>query len=229
MLSRRSGSPRSDRPPSRWAAPSRSTRPGSPRRLAAVNDGFEQIEEGADQLRDGPREGLDKLRAARWLLERTGVPVPGPGEPADPNAERGQGDPRGARATGSPRAGTFLLERQPRLGLPRAGRSRPRPPPAATPAPEKPDPTVEQLARAVDGAAQIADGIRRASEEIAAILDDPVGRRSLDRLLITPETVRDHPELRESFDTYITPDGKAARFDVTQAGGCSRPRRWTRW
>ncbi len=52
--------------------------------------------------------------------------------------------------------------------------------------------------------------------EISTILDDPVGRRSLDRLLITPDTVRDHPELGESFDTYISTDGKAARFDLTQ-------------
>ena len=35
--------------------------------------------------------------------------------------------------------------------------------------------------------------------------------------MITPETVRDHPELRRSFDAYITPDGHRSRIDLTQA------------
>ena len=52
---------------------------------------------------------------------------------------------------------------------------------------------------------------------MSTILDDPVGRQALDRLLITPETVREHPELRQSFAAIITPDGRRARFDLTQA------------
>ena len=81
---------------------------------------------------------------------------------------------------------------------------------------EQQDATVEQIARAVDGSSRIAEGIRRASAEISEILADPVGRRSLDRLMVNDKTIHDYPELRESLDTYITPDGRAARFDLTQ-------------
>ncbi len=184
-------------------------------RLAAVNAGFDQIEAGADQLRDGLEEGLAKLRAARWLIDRTG-----PATPQARRAGRPELRPRPRRtarpsrtASGGPARSSSAA-----TGLRRPG-GEPAEKPTAPPSPaaEKPDPMVEQLARAAEGASQIADGIRRASKEISTILADPVGRGSLDRLLITPETLRDHPELRESFDTYITPDGKAARFDLTQS------------
>jgi RND superfamily putative drug exporter len=195
-----------------------STRPLDParlsNRLSAVNDGFRQIESGADQLRRGLEDGLAKLKAARWLLDRSGLQVPRAGEPADPNSEEARAN-REALSNGFKRAGSFLLGGDRLAALRRADPPRPAPAPAV-PNVEKPDETVEQLARAASGASQIAQGIGRASHEISSILADPVGRRSLDRLLITPETVRDHPELRESFDTYITPDGKTARFDVTQ-------------
>jgi putative drug exporter of the RND superfamily len=180
-------------------------------RLAALNHGFEQIEAGADQLRAGLEEGLKKLRAARWLIERTGIPVPRPEAPAPEEAKAS----REALAGGFRQAGSFLLNPN-KLSTLAGNLARPAPKAPDPPAPEKPDPTTEQLAKAVGGAGQIADGIRRASREIKVILDDPVGRRALDRLLVTPETVAEHPELRDSFDTYITPDGKAARFDVTQ-------------
>ena len=35
--------------------------------------------------------------------------------------------------------------------------------------------------------------------------------------MITAETVRDYPELRQSFAAYITTDGRRSRIDVTQA------------
>ncbi len=160
----------------KWLAEVRSaTRPlGSPApfdparisaRLAAVNAGFGEIQAGADQLHDGLDQGLTRLRAARWIMNKTGLKLPIPGGPV---------------------------------------------------APDRPDPTIDQLARAVDGSGRLADGVRRASAEVSSILADPVGRRALDRLLITPETVRDHPELRESFAMYITPDGRSARLDVIQ-------------
>jgi putative drug exporter of the RND superfamily len=76
---------------------------------------------------------------------------------------------------------------------------------------------LRELTRAADGAGQIADGARRARHEISSILADPVGRRALDRLLITRETVRDNPELLESFAAYIAPDGRLARIDAVQA------------
>ena len=49
------------------------------------------------------------------------------------------------------------------------------------------------------------------------MLADPVGREALNRLMITPETVRDHPELRLSFGAYIATDGRLSRIDLTQA------------
>jgi RND superfamily putative drug exporter len=178
-------------------------------RLEAVNRGFNQIEAGADQLRDGLEDGLTKLRAARWLLNKSGLQLPQAGEPAGPNSEEAKAN-RQALANGFEKAGQLLF----------GGSKAPDPQPEARPKPppvlEKPDATVEQLTRAAAGASQIADGIRRASKEISTILNDPVGRRSLDRLLINAETIRDHPELVESLDTYITPDGKTARFDLTQ-------------
>ena len=82
---------------------------------------------------------------------------------------------------------------------------------------EKPQETLlRELNRAASGAAQIADGALRANREVTAILNDPVGRRALDRLLIDERTVHDYPELRRSFAAYITPDGRRARIDVTQ-------------
>jgi RND superfamily putative drug exporter len=72
-----------------------------------------------------------------------------------------------------------------------------------------------ELTRAADGAGQIAQGADRAHREVAGILEDPVGRRALDHLLITPQTVRENPELLQSFAVYITPDGHRARIDVT--------------
>ena len=97
-------------------------------------------------------------------------------------------------------------------------------PPKPTPVPsakqnvEKPQETLlRELTRAADGAAQIADGASRANREVTAILNDPVGRRALDRLLIDERTVHDNPELLRSFAAYITPDGRRARIDLTQA------------
>ncbi len=82
---------------------------------------------------------------------------------------------------------------------------------------EKPQETLlRELNRAASGAAQIADGALRANREVTAILNDPVGRRALDRLLIDERTVHEYPELRRSFAAYITPDGRRARIDLTQ-------------
>ena len=84
--------------------------------------------------------------------------------------------------------------------------------------PEKPQEVLlRELTRAADGAAQIADGAGRAHREVTSILNDPVGRRALDHLLINDQTVHDNPELKRSFAAYITPDGHRARIDLTQA------------
>jgi RND superfamily putative drug exporter len=93
-----------------------------------------------------------------------------------------------------------------------------KPPAAAKQSVEKPQEVLlRELTRAADGAAQIAGGASRANREVTAILNDPVGRRALDRLLINDETVHDNPELLRSFAAYITPDGRRARIDLTQA------------
>ena len=84
--------------------------------------------------------------------------------------------------------------------------------------PERPQEVLlRELTRAADGAAQIANGAGRAHREVSSILNDPVGRRALDHLLINDQTVHDNPELKRSFAAYITPDGHRARIDLTQA------------
>ena len=85
-----------------------------------------------------------------------------------------------------------------------------------SPAPKPQETLLRELLRAADGAAQIADGALRANQEVTAILNDPVGRRALDRLLVDDRTVHDYPELLRSFAAYITPDGRRARIDLTQ-------------
>ncbi len=172
-------------------------------RLAAVDDGLKQIGDGASRLRDGLEDGLTKLQSARWLEGRTGLQVPRPGEPSGADSAEAKAN-REALANGFRKAGSFLLG------------GRVAPPAPQPPAPEKPDPTLAQIGEAANGAAQVAGGVRRASAEVSAILADPVGRRALDRLLITPETLRDHPELQRSFDAYLSDDGKLARIDLSQ-------------
>lgn len=113
------------------------------------------------------------------------------------------------------------VARQVERGLKRAlsgftGTLSPAPAPAEEPKGEDPrDAMVRELSRAAEGAGQIGDGARRARHEVSSILADPVGRRALDRLLITPETVRDNPELTRSFEAYLSADGKLARIDLT--------------
>ena len=205
-----------------------STKPLDParlsNRLAAVNDGFTKIEVGADQLRNGLAQGLDKLKAARWLQDATGLRfggIPGGGPASATTTPKPNGE---ALKTDLVQAGSLVANPLAFLAGRVAGSSQPHPnadpapvPPAAPALPKmRPDPMVAQLGEAVSGAGQIADGVRRASAELTTILNDPVGRRSLDHLLITPETVQDHPDLKRSFDTYITTDGKAARLDLIQ-------------
>ena len=177
-------------------------------RLEAVNAGFAQIEAGAGQLRDRLDEGLAKIQAAKWLGEKTGLRLfnQGPPPPADvAKAARDAVASRLMQATSS------LLNPNPLAQILPGEKPKDEPDKPSTP-----DVVTDQLAKAVAGAGQISDGIHLASHEIRAILEDPVGRRALDRLLITPETIRDHPELKQSFDAYITPDGHYARIDIVQ-------------
>ena len=177
-----------------------STAPLGPARISerfrAVNAGHARMESGSRQLEKGLNEGAAKLRAAMWLEEQTGIPM-----------------------TGSPAATGAALASNLRYawGGPRAE-------PATSPKPEgvvRPDDPrnvlLQDLTRAAQGAGQIAVGAAQARHEVSSILENPVGRRALDRLMITPETVRDYPELRRGLDAYITPDGHRSRIDVTQA------------
>ena len=155
------------------------------------------MESGSRQLQKGLNEGAAKLRAALWLEERTGIPLTG---------SSGH-NPRGARV--EPEAG---------VGCP-AGRTWARRPDRRAWRGRTTRATCcsHELTRAADGAGRIAAGAAQARHEVSSILENPVGRRALNRLMITPETVRDHPELRRSFDAYITPDGHRSRIDLTQA------------
>jgi RND superfamily putative drug exporter len=181
-------------------------------RLAAVNEGFTRMAEGSKQLRQGLIEGAAKLQTALQLKRFTGIDLTATPE------ETGQ-----SLARSLAQASTALLGS-------RGGQKTTAPPNEVDTPPEstarQPDPQdkptdprevlVRELSRAAEGATQIGDGAVRAQKEVTAILNDPVGRRALDRLLITPDTVREHPELRQSFAAYISPDGHYARIDLVQ-------------
>jgi putative drug exporter of the RND superfamily len=164
-------------------------------RLRMVNAGHARMESGSRQLEKGLNEGAAKLRAAIWLEDRTGIPMT-----------------RSIEATRKALASNL-----------RQARDGPRAKPGTSPSPERMarlnDPRsllLDKLTLAADGAGQIAAGAALARHEVSSILENPVGRQALDRLMITPEMVQDHPELRRSFDAYITPDGHRSRIDLTQ-------------
>ena len=164
-------------------------------RLRMVNAGHAQLESGSSQLAKGLNEGAAKLRAAIWLEDRTGIPITGSFE-----AMREVLASNLRQARGGPRAKTGTSPSPERMARPNDPRSL----------------LLRRLTLAADGAGQIAVGAALARHEVSSILENPVGRQALDRLMITPETVRDHPELRRSFDAYITPDGHRSRIDLTQ-------------
>jgi RND superfamily putative drug exporter len=164
-------------------------------RLRMVNAGHARMESGSRQLEKGLNEGAAKLRAAIWLEDRTGIPITGSieatREALASNLRQARGGPRAKPAT-SPNPERMARANDPRSLL------------------------LDKLTLAADGAGQIAEGAALARHEVSSMLDNPVGRQALDRLMITSETVRDHPELRRSFDAYITPDGHRSRIDLTQ-------------
>ncbi|HEX8200327.1 MAG TPA: MMPL family transporter [Isosphaeraceae bacterium] len=181
-------------------------------RLREVNEGLAKMADGARQLRDGLVQGGGKLQAAALLEDLTGISVTG---------GRGRQGVDEAKAAGAedPLTSGFRQFTSALLG----GGGAPAGAAPAEPKPPAPDgggpreQMLRELARAADGAGQIADGAQRARAELSSILADPVGRRALDRLLITSETVRDNPDLLRSFAAYISRDGHLARIDVTQA------------
>lgn len=176
-------------------------------RLEAVNTGFGAMEKGAELLRDGLIQGAARLRTAIMIQDMTGLNLTGSpikeGEPAT----------RESLVSGLGTATSALFGG----GTPSSDPPKEPEKDAEKKAANPRELMLSELTRAADGAAQIADGARRASHEVTAILHDPVGRNALNRLLITPENVREHPELRESFKAYISPDGHYARIDLVQA------------
>jgi RND superfamily putative drug exporter len=207
-------------------------------RLGEVNHGFVALADGAGQLQRGLNEGAVKLRMALWLQKQTGLNLIGgplsaaheapsnpPPRPAAPASEyfgsSGRGPTHGLKhaSLGPPGSGltsTVKGSNRPRANPSAASEVKPRPAVSAEHEPPH-EGMLAELSRAAEGAGRIAEGAARAQREVATILADPVGRRALDHLLITPETVRDHPELAQCFTAYLTPDGRRARFDLTQA------------
>jgi RND superfamily putative drug exporter len=210
-------------------------------RLGEVNAGFHQLAEGAGQLQKGLTEGAAKLRAAIWLDEKTGLSLTG--KPTASLAPKSDPSLTRTRSSGEALATTVLRwskgvpgalnlpalnsafggmgeNREPQMSrnaVNSAAQSA-HPPESARSSVEKPQEVLlRELTRAADGAAQIAGGALRANREVTAILNDPVGRRALDRLLINDQTVQENPDLKRSFAAYITPDGHRARLDLTQS------------
>jgi RND superfamily putative drug exporter len=208
-------------------------------RLSAVDRGFDKMADGASQLHDGLIKGVAKIRLAimmeSMLKGRMGAPAPGSNAKPSGGAEGSQGAPApaGSGSGSEPGSGSPTSHRLPATVHQTAATLdgvRDRVDKAATkqteaalhpaaPASQDTDPRqtlIHELARAAEGAGQIAAGAQRAGEAVAEILEDPVGRHTLDRLLISPRTVREHPDLLKSFAAYISPDGKRARIDVIQ-------------
>ena len=189
-------------------------------RLNEVDRGFGKMADGAKQLHNGLTQGVAKIRLAmmmesivhgNWPTEAELAPSPPSGpkptesKTAKPLVSAVQGT---AETLGGTQAHVAGAASQAKTTI----RHLPNPAKESDPRAEM----VRELTRAADGAGQIADGARRAREEVSEVLDDPVGRHSLDRLLITPQTVREHPELLQSFAAYMSPDGRTARIDVVQ-------------
>ena len=165
-------------------------------RLREVNAGHLRMEAGSRQLQQGLNEGAARLGAALWLEELTGIPMLG-----------SRDTPRSAVASSIKQAwGTFLADRGPSHGTEKLLQQN--------------DPRnvlISELTRTAAGAGRVAAGAAQAHHEIASMLEDPVGRRALNRLMVTPETVRDHPELSRGFAAYIASEGHLSRIDLTQA------------
>lgn len=181
-------------------------------RLGEVDKGFARMSEGAGQLRDGLNQGAAKLELALRLEKLTGLPLTG-GTMTDEKA-------RESMSSGLRQASAALF------GIKKPPEEKPKPEPPK-PDPSKPDDPRQLMLRelkvAADGASQIADGAARAHKEVGAILSDEVGKHALDRLLLTPRDIEEHPELLKSFAAYLSPDNRAAKIDVEQSGRMFSP------
>ena len=191
-------------------------------RLGAVDQGFDKMADGAAQLHDGLIQGVAKIRLAMMLESAIKGRLGQPHTPSGAAAPAPAPGPSTAHRLVSNVEGTATHLDSVRDRVDNAGTSAvaaavaPAPAPADNAASDPRQTLIQELSHAAAGAGQIAEGARRAGQEVAEILQDPVGRHTLDRLLVTPRTVREHPDLLKSFAAYIAPDGQRARIDVVQ-------------
>ncbi len=190
-----------------------SSKPLEPARLAArlraVNDGFTRMSQGADQLRQGLVQGAAKLQTALQIKRFTGIDLTSSSEETATSLARSLTQASTAML-GRRAARAARTAETPEQANPKAVQNE------AAKATDPRETMLTELSRAAEGAGQIVEGASRAHKELTAILNDPVGQRALDRLLITPATIDDHPELKRSFAAYISPDGHHARIDLVQ-------------
>jgi RND superfamily putative drug exporter len=169
-----------------------------------------------DEVRSATQPlGSAKLLKPARITSRLGQINDGFAQLAD-GAEQLQ---RGLNEGGMKLRAALWLEQKTGLNLTGSSAGAPSVAKAAAPG-AAPDPRGEmlrELNRAAEGAGQIVEGAKRARHEVTSILEDPVGRRSLDHLLVNAETVEDHPELLRSFAVYIAPGGRRARIELAQA------------
>jgi putative drug exporter of the RND superfamily len=176
-------------------------------RLTEVNEGFGKMADGALRLRDGLNQGAAKLRAAMMIQGLTGIPLTGSSLPDGSS-------PRESLLSGLKQASAAVLGRRSGVIEKHVSEESKK---DGVKAEDPRDQMLHELTLAADGAGQIGDGARRARNEVSSILADPVGRRALDRLLITKSTVKENPELLRAFSVYIAegPGGAhLARIDV---------------
>lgn len=171
-------------------------------RLGAVRTGLDQIRAGADLMAGSFTDEAAKIRILLGFQQYTGFRLPGLGAQATPP---GAPDPKAADPAFPPsRPGVVDPKPEP-------------PAPAQPPAPANPlEPRtlVEKLTKAAEGARMIADGTRLAYKEIGVIVEDPVGIEAVDRLLLTEQNIKEHPELKAAFEEYVSGDGKTTRIDA---------------
>ena len=146
------------------------------------------MESGSRLLEKGLNEGAAKLRAALWLEERTGIPLNGSSDTT-----------RAALASSLRLAGSALLAGHGTLPKP-AGTAR---------SSDLCNVLVQELDSRCRRCRADRGGRVPARHEVTSILENPVGRRALTRLMINDETLRDHPELRPASVPTLHPTDTA--------------------
>lgn len=155
-------------------------------RLSAIHKGLLKLNDGAHELETGLVEGGAKIRFAKLLSRQTGFNLMGGGI--------------GGKSKDKVKLNGLNAD------LPKSNL------PAATADPT--DALLIELTKAADGALRIKTGSDLAQKELSTIIESPVGRRALDRLLITPENIKAEPRLREALDVYVSSDGRITRLDI---------------